>query len=104
MVQFFFFKAILRHFLLSATTDVKDGHGLKLIKLGQLFSISTGMLQAAKKKNKNKQKNTQCLLMKFALHVFGVSYGTFCLWVSAQSNDFGTEHRPKKPQYVILVT
>ena len=49
MVQFFFFKAILRHFLLSATTDVKDGHGLKLIKLGQLFSISTGMLQAGKK-------------------------------------------------------
>ena len=49
MVQFFFFKAILRHFLLSATTDVKDGHGLKLIKLGQLFSISTGMLQADKK-------------------------------------------------------
>ena len=49
MVQFFFFKAILRHFLLSATTDVKDGHGLKLIKLGQLFSISTGMLQACKK-------------------------------------------------------
>ena len=54
MVQFFFFKAILRHFLLSATTDVKDGHGLKLIKLGQLFSISTGMLQAAEKKNKMK--------------------------------------------------
>ena len=55
MVQFFFFKAILRHFLLSATTDVKDGHGLKLIKLGQLFSISTGMLQAAPpKKNKIK--------------------------------------------------
>ena len=52
MVQFFFFKAILRHFLLSATTDVKDGHGLKLIKLGQLFSISTGMLQAAEKKIK----------------------------------------------------
>ena len=49
MVQFFFFKAILRHFLLSATTDVKDGHGLKLIKLGQLFSISAGMLQAGKK-------------------------------------------------------
>ena len=54
MVQFFFFKTILRHwnhFLLSATTDGKDGHGLKLIKLGQLFSISNGMLQSAKKKN-----------------------------------------------------
>ena len=56
MVQFFFFKAILRHFLLSATTDVKDGHGLKLIKLGQLFSISTGMLQAAPPPPQNKIK------------------------------------------------
>ena len=35
-------------------TQGKDGHGLKLIKVGQHFSISTGMLQAAKKKIKLK--------------------------------------------------
>ena len=37
-------------------TQGKDGHGLKLIKVGQHFSISTGMLQAAKKENKTKNK------------------------------------------------
>ena len=65
--------------------DGKDGHELKLEKVGPMVSSLHNCKCHA---YNNHQKNTMLSVPRWNLFVLHNSTGTFCVWVKAKSSDF----------------
>ena len=80
-------------FLLSVTTDAKDGHGLKLGKVRPTFSSFMQCLQNSGHYHGKRS------LMKFVGYLNHISNEAFCVWLKAQINAWLIDQLITNQQY-----